>query len=78
MSNLCMSLVPCVVGGGVLFLLLPAPPTEGKVRRSLLNLPMINPERLRMARVLVDKAVKVLLNSVTFPYLFPQIHTSVS
>ncbi|KAL2091369.1 hypothetical protein ACEWY4_013632 [Coilia grayii] len=36
----------------------PSPPTEGRVRRSLLNLPMINPERLRMARVLVDKAIK--------------------
>ncbi|XP_062400960.1 tubulin monoglycylase TTLL3 [Sardina pilchardus] len=47
----------------------PSPPTEGKVRRSLLNLPMINPERLRMARVLVDKAVKMRRTfSIQGPY----------
>ena len=36
-----------------------APPPESKVRRSLLNLPVINPERLRTAKALVDKALQV-------------------
>ncbi|XP_062318219.1 tubulin monoglycylase TTLL3-like [Osmerus eperlanus] len=37
----------------------PTPPPESKVRRSLLNLPVINPERLRTAKALVDKALQM-------------------
>ncbi|XP_029630758.1 tubulin monoglycylase TTLL3 isoform X3 [Salmo trutta] len=48
---------------------IPSPPGEGRVRRSLLNLPIINPERLRTAKVLVDKAVKMrMVFSIQGPY----------
>lgn len=41
------------------------PPVEGKVRCNYLNLPLINGDRLRTAKTLVDKAIKVrLLNSM--------------
>lgn len=39
---------------------------EGRVRRSILNLPAINPERLRMAKVQVEKAIKVKSSSNMF------------
>ncbi|KAG9353211.1 hypothetical protein JZ751_017787, partial [Albula glossodonta] len=35
-----------------------APPAEARLRRSLLTLPVINLDRLRTAKALVDKAVK--------------------
>ncbi|XP_063071682.1 tubulin monoglycylase TTLL3 isoform X2 [Engraulis encrasicolus] len=45
------------------------PPAEVRVRRSLLNLPMINHERLRMARAVVDKALKMRRTfSIQGPY----------
>jgi len=37
------------------------PPLEGKVRCNYLNLPLINGDRLRTAKTLVDKAIKVRL-----------------
>ncbi|XP_071750761.2 tubulin monoglycylase TTLL3-like [Centroberyx gerrardi] len=44
-------------------------PTEGKVHRSILNLPVLNPERLKTAKALVDKAVKMhKIFSVQGPY----------
>ncbi|XP_048874453.1 tubulin monoglycylase TTLL3 isoform X2 [Brienomyrus brachyistius] len=36
-----------------------APPADGRVKRNLPTLPIINPERLRTAKALVDKAVKL-------------------
>ncbi|KAI4901460.1 hypothetical protein NFI96_014937 [Prochilodus magdalenae] len=48
-------------------ILLAAP--EGRVRRSVLNLPAINPDRLRMAKVQVEKAVKMRkIFSIQGPY----------
>ncbi|CAB1314789.1 unnamed protein product [Coregonus sp. 'balchen'] len=45
------------------------PPGEGRVRRSLRNLPIINPARLRTGEVLVDKAVKMRkVFSIQGPY----------
>ncbi|KAI3370384.1 hypothetical protein L3Q82_025152 [Scortum barcoo] len=47
----------------------PATPPEGKVCRSLVNLPALNPERLKTAKALVDKAVKMhKVFSVRGPY----------
>ncbi|KAJ8395752.1 hypothetical protein AAFF_G00029890 [Aldrovandia affinis] len=46
-----------------------APPALGTVRRSLLNLPVINLDRVRAAKALVDKAVKLRkVFSVQGPY----------
>ncbi|XP_036386741.1 tubulin monoglycylase TTLL3-like [Megalops cyprinoides] len=45
------------------------PPVEGRVRRSVLTLPVINLDRLRTAKALVDKAVKMhRVFSVQGPY----------
>ncbi|XP_036425562.1 tubulin monoglycylase TTLL3-like [Colossoma macropomum] len=42
---------------------------EGRMRRSVLNLPAINPDRLRMAKVQVEKAVKMRkIFSIKGPY----------
>ncbi|TMS19093.1 Tubulin monoglycylase TTLL3 [Larimichthys crocea] len=44
-------------------------PPEGKVRRSFVNLPVINPERLKTAKAIVAKAVKMhRVFSVQGPY----------
>ncbi|XP_076607634.1 tubulin monoglycylase TTLL3-like [Chaetodon auriga] len=50
-------------------------PPEGKVHRSLVSLPVLNPERLRTAKALVDQAVKMhKVFSVQGPY--PVIRTA--
>ncbi|XP_018612189.1 tubulin monoglycylase TTLL3 isoform X2 [Scleropages formosus] len=44
-------------------------PADGRIRRSFFNLPVINPDRLRTAKALVDKAVKLKkVFSVQGPY----------
>ncbi|KAI1890869.1 hypothetical protein AGOR_G00158040 [Albula goreensis] len=46
-----------------------APPAEARLRRSLLTLPVINLDRLRTAKALVDKAVKLRrVFSIQGPY----------
>ncbi|XP_070814538.1 LOW QUALITY PROTEIN: tubulin monoglycylase TTLL3-like [Chaetodon trifascialis] len=50
-------------------------PPEGKVHRSLVSLPVLNPERLRTAKALADQAVKMhKIFSVQGPY--PVIRTA--
>lgn len=51
-----------------------ATPPEGKVRRSFVNLPVINPERLKTAKAIVAKAVKVGYMTGHIQNLFPQLH----
>ncbi|XP_070759005.1 tubulin monoglycylase TTLL3-like [Enoplosus armatus] len=46
-----------------------ATPPEGRVRRSFVSLPVLNPERMRTAKALADKAVKMhKVFSVQGPY----------
>ncbi|XP_010879582.2 tubulin monoglycylase TTLL3 isoform X1 [Esox lucius] len=48
---------------------MPLPPVEGRGRRNVYNLPVINPNRLKTAKALVEKAVKLRrVFSVQGPY----------